>query len=338
VSPVPPLLSVVAASRNDDHGGRLLPRMQLFLDGLLDQAARHRLSGELVLVEWNPPPDRPRLAEALRFDAGDGRFPVRIIEVPAAVHAGFPHAAGLPLFQMIAKNVGIRRARGGFVLATNIDVLLSEPLAARLAAGRLSPGRMYRADRLDAPTDVPADLPPRERTAWCGPRLLRVNSPAGTHPPGAPPPRLPRRPADWLRLLRERMTLRDPPLHTNACGDFTLMHRSHWRAVRGYAEFPMFSFRLDSLLCYCAHYAGAREVRLRPPEAVIHIEHAPGSGWTPGRGAGLLDRRLAAAQVPKLELSEYLGWVNRMRLFGRPPVFNDDRWGLADHDLPETVL
>ncbi|MDB5305838.1 MAG: hypothetical protein JWO38_40, partial [Gemmataceae bacterium] len=65
-----PYLSVVAAARNDDHGGNLLGRMQLFVNGLLEQCRRHRLPAELVLVEWNPPPDRPRLADALRWPAG----------------------------------------------------------------------------------------------------------------------------------------------------------------------------------------------------------------------------------------------------------------------------
>jgi len=36
------------------------------------------------------------------------------------------HGDKLPLFQMIAKNVGIRRARGRFVLVTNIDILFSD--------------------------------------------------------------------------------------------------------------------------------------------------------------------------------------------------------------------
>ena len=58
---------------------------------------------------------------------------------------------------MIGKNVGIRRARGQFVLATNIDILFSDELAKYLAARRLEPGRMYRIDRHDAMSDVQND-------------------------------------------------------------------------------------------------------------------------------------------------------------------------------------
>ena len=71
-----PHLSIVAASRNDDHGGNLFERMQLFVDGLADQARRFDMPTELVLVEWNPPADRPSLAEALRWDPAEQLQPV----------------------------------------------------------------------------------------------------------------------------------------------------------------------------------------------------------------------------------------------------------------------
>src|SRR6266508_1631698 len=98
-----PYLSLVVTARNDDHGGNLLGRMQAFVSGWIEQARRHQIPSELIVVEWNPP---------------DGRY---------------DHAKALPLYQMIAKNVGIRRARGRFILATNIDILISSELAVFIA-------------------------------------------------------------------------------------------------------------------------------------------------------------------------------------------------------------
>ena len=66
---------------------------------------------------------------------------------------------------MIAKNVGIRRARGQFILATNIDILFSDELAEYLATRRLEHGRMYRIDRHDAMSDVPVDVPVQMRSS-----------------------------------------------------------------------------------------------------------------------------------------------------------------------------
>ena len=42
----------------------------------------------------------------------DPLLETRIIQVPAELHRTLKHAEALPLFQMIAKNVGIRRAHG----------------------------------------------------------------------------------------------------------------------------------------------------------------------------------------------------------------------------------
>jgi S-adenosylmethionine hydrolase len=96
------------------------------LRGCLDQPGEaHNLSSELIIVEWNPPAGRDRLAKALRWPSDTGPCEVRIIEVPPEVHARYRQAAALPLYQMIAKNVGIRRARGEFILSTNIDIVFS---------------------------------------------------------------------------------------------------------------------------------------------------------------------------------------------------------------------
>jgi hypothetical protein len=167
-------LSVVATARNDGHGGDLLYRMQLFVDALAAQCARHALDAELVLVEWNPPADRPPLIEVLALPAAE-TLPVRIITVPAEVHATLEHADRLPLFQMIAKNVGIRRAQGRFVLATNVDVLLSDELVGALAGGSLDGNRLYRCDRYDVTADIPASAPIDEQLDLCADRVIRIN-------------------------------------------------------------------------------------------------------------------------------------------------------------------
>ena len=179
-----PYLSVVAVSRNDDHGGDLLRRMQLFVSGWLEQCRRHRLPAELVLVEWNPPADRPPLAKALAWPADTGPCDVRIVTVPPEIHRRYRHARELPLFQMIGKNVGIRRARAPFVLATNIDILFNDELVACLAARRLEPDRLYRIDRSDVASEVSSEAGIARQLAYCRTHLLRVNGREATFVPG----------------------------------------------------------------------------------------------------------------------------------------------------------
>jgi hypothetical protein len=180
--PDAPYLSVVVTARNDDHGGSLLRRMQVFVDAWINQAKRHNLPSELILVEWNPPAERERLATALRWPRATGPCQVRIIEVPAEIHSQYRNATALPLYQMIAKNVGIRRARGEFILATNIDIVFSDELMKFLAARRLEHGKMYRIDRTDVMSDVPVDGTLDEQLAYCSSNLIRVFAREGAFP------------------------------------------------------------------------------------------------------------------------------------------------------------
>jgi hypothetical protein len=174
-----PYLSVVVTARNDDHGGNLLGRMQAFVNGWVGQCKRHRLTSELIFVEWNPPGDRPHLVDALHWPEDLGPCRVRIFQVPSDLHRRYIHAEALPLYQMMAKNAGIRRARGRFVLATNIDIIFSDELAGFLAKRKLQPGRMYRIDRHDVMPDVPIDGI-EEQLAYCRTHLIRINAREGT--------------------------------------------------------------------------------------------------------------------------------------------------------------
>jgi len=684
MSELTPYLSVVVTARNDDHGGNLLRRMQTFVNAWIGQSKRHGLCSELIVVEWNPPSDRPRLRDALAWPADLGHCTVRFVEVPPHVHLRYRYAEALPLYQMIAKNVGIRKARAPFVLATNIDILFSEELVGYFAQHQLREGWMYRIDRYDVANDVSVDGSVEEQLAYCRTHLLRVGAREGTYkltqaglrsledhdialaesgisfgygwypverysqgeafrwvaddaellvrlPIGPPPmlvleaeagpgvgwqpfrvqllgesdqveaetdvetramiaihipadgpperrlrlrvldgglpvdndprilnfrvfrcswshcpypvaeskyrmearpssrrphtglpslaaklanvyrfymqaggfwragvaaanyyirankfPFMPQQRRDivqhgsgvrlgkgwypiehvlgetfrWVRkdaelivhtpkngrrgnlliviepgpgvgfqpfelvirsydgsivarqrieklqvvdvdipledsktqvfkltldggdLLAERDTrllnfrvfwcgwtgisvtetvdvrLQDEVaaaqkcsgdplaisapispvhLHTNGCGDFTLMAREHWFDLRGYPEFDLFSMNLDSVLCYAAHHAGFREHILEDPMRIYHIEHQTGSGWTP-EGQATLFARLAAKGVPFLDYQHLVGWAVQMRLLNAPMIFNRENWGLVDLELPETVL
>ena len=67
-----PYLSVVVASRNDTHGGDPLARLQALVNSFGAQCHRFGLDAELIVVEWNPPPDRPRLRDAVRVPSPCG--------------------------------------------------------------------------------------------------------------------------------------------------------------------------------------------------------------------------------------------------------------------------
>jgi hypothetical protein len=330
-----PRLSVVATSRNDDHGANLLARMQLFVDGLAEQADRFDIPLELILVEWNPPADRPPLAEALRWRPTD-QFQPQVMTVPREVHNALPNADRLPLFQMIAKNVGIRRSRAPFVLATNIDILLSDELFAFMQAG-LRPNAMYRVDRHDVLARLEGPSLPSPAECRVLP-VIREHSLDGLRYPNGPPPAHKMEPvASAPQPLRElsRLTMAAwdrlvlPRLHTSGCGDFTLASREIWSAMRGYPEWPIFSWHIDGVVLYQAFAGGVEMINLRPPMVALHLEHSEGSGWTPEGSRRLFDR-LETARIPFLSTREYRKIARKLVRGGsRSQPFNGDDWGLA---------
>jgi hypothetical protein len=413
-----PYLSVVVAARNDNHGGNMLRRMQIFVNGILEQCRRHQLDAELIIVEWNPPSDQPPLAEALSWNISDSPCTVRIIEVSPEIHQRLNYSQSLPLFQMIAKNVGIRRAKGEFVLATNIDLLFSDELFSFLASRQMKVGEMYRLDRYDVRSEVPLEAPLEQQLEYCQHSIIRICAKNGIEELTITPPQeeeteqeelatateieptqlqpkwykkipqstiprlalakqlyrrlLPTKirdfvlrslPKDFTNWLIEQKLLavqvlppspaleeleppqEEPPppplwqypqLHTNACGDFTLMSRVDWFAIRGYPEWEIFSFHLDSVLMYVAHYAGIEEKIFEDPMRMYHIEHA--SGWTPDtERTQTLNRRLASLKIPQLSFEQFDALVKLMHQLNKPIIFNDGDWGMVKEILKETT-
>ncbi len=346
-------LSVVAASRNDNHGGSLTYRMQHFVTGFVEQCKRHDLNAELILVEWNPPDYKPPLAETLEFPSDKGPCDIRIIRVPKEVHMHYKHAEHLPLYQMIAKNVGIKRAQGMFVLATNIDILFSDEVICYMR-DKLTRRVLYRADRLDVPNELPQTNSFDDILTFCNNSFFRINGKFGTvnniDKTGALNIESSRKYFDekiealkrtyrWLVSFTPMQLSRGVPrdLHTNGCGDFTLLSHADWERLRGYPEWDMFSFHIDYMLLFQAYRNGIVEVDLPRKMAVYHIEHGPGSGYS-AEAAHLLFKRIEEKGIPCLQYSEVLEIVRKMHESPKHVIYNDANWGLSELSLEEVLV
>jgi hypothetical protein len=331
-----PRVSFVVGSRNDDHGGNPRRRTELFIHTLAALARRVGLDAELVIVEWNTPSERAPLHAALTWPADPGPLDIRVITVPPAVHQQVKNAERVPFFQMIAKNVGIRRARGEFVIATNIDLIFSEPLVWCLAHGPLDPGCVYRVDRLDLGLrDLPDGLDLDEQLALCSLNVARVCETRGTieYPRATLRARYGHAAApfrgfapDELAALLGRGAQRRP--HFEACGDFTMLARTEWERLRGYPELPLYSMHQDSILLKMAIVAGLRHVVLRDPMRSYHIEH--GMGWN-----AVEDRTRLMAAFPMLSDADLARWFRQLEAAGRPLTPNGEDWGFAGDTFAE---
>ena len=303
-----------------------------------EQAERHELASEVVLVDWNPPIDRPTLRDALSWPDRQGICELRMIEVSPSVHGSLSFSDSLPFLAHTAWNTGIRRARGKFVLCVTNDVLLSDALFRFLADGRLDDRTLYRVDRYDVPEEVLTLGSLDDRLAFSRENVRHVNGHDGAMAiPG-----------------------HDVRLHTNAAGDFLLLSRDFWHKLRGLPqEHEFHSNKLDALLCYMAYAGGARQEVLEAPMRVYHVSHELSDWKTADRwpvrfgrrlrflpalapGLGQLVRRVVRPTsrvgtlgVPQLGKAEYQRMVSDILEGKRSYVYNDENWGLGDLELPE---
>jgi hypothetical protein len=310
-------ISFVVVARNDNYGGNFLHRFNVFINNLLTLCELYSLESELIIVEWNPPEDRPLLRDAIAWpDAPARHISVRIIQVPRDVHNSLPNPAGLFLFEYLGKNVGVRRASSEYILVTNPDVIFNEYLIKFLASGNLSPKCFYRIDRYDVKGPVPFDNVQSMMT-YCRNNVVRVNSRLGSYPQGT-------------RVSFRRQTLfflsyirhfPQGPAHTNASGDFLIMHHDAWFKLRGYPELETQgkSHHIDSLMVHQARLAGYRQIVITQPACLYHQDHERGEGSKP--------------------MSEAVATLfKQLRKARKPIMVNDEKWGLGGKDLPESLL
>ena len=348
--PIKPHLSFVCVSRNDNHGGDPLARLTYSCRNFIKQSEKYRLSTEFIIVEWNPPPDRPSLTRALASGVrSSSNAKIRVITVPNQVHSRFEYSEKLPLFQMIGKNVGIRRSCGDFVLSSNIDIVLGDRIFAELLPQKLKKGILYRSNRLDLKSEVlQLDLhePHFLRFATrlnCMPNTIQLGSGAEilmNYRTDEASIKRQIRKIFFNRCLKAfakffRKRSKDKfPLHTNACGDFQLLDRESWFRLGGYSELNMYSFHIDSLLMYSALSAGIYSVVFPPPCYHYHIDHT--EGWVP-ENPGLLFDRLRKQKIGFLD-QEIAIFEELHRRGEIEQMEHAITWGLPDEDFEEHVL
>lgn len=229
-------LSIVVVGRNDNYRGSFNKNLQQWIwntHALLPQA-------EIVLVDWNPPPDKKLLGNAILWPPD---ITTKLIVVSAQIHGSIYNPLGLPLLEYWAKNVGIRRASGDFILATNPDTLISDQLAEEIL-GSLQKNNMYwRANRVDVepvPVGAPVFYPLTIHGQWGSYRYKKVDLKA--HGMAV------------LRKVRRHLLYWSWQVpHENAAGDFLLAHSSVWNELGGWPEITTIVNHIDGIMMCRVH-------------------------------------------------------------------------------------
>ncbi|MFM1876600.1 MAG: hypothetical protein RL266_2337 [Bacteroidota bacterium] len=291
---IEPYLSIVIVGRNDNYGGDFTDRFQNCINWNTRWLEHFGVKTEVVFVNWNPVPDQPQIIDQIRWPSERKHVTYRIITVPAEVHEQFVDSDvrdTVPLFEFIAKNVGIRRAQGKYILCINADVLIHPDIIRFIAHQKLDEGTYYRADRWDYSGAEKIELNELHRAGFSvfmkGFQYQLVDS------------KFKKARYKGLKLLNgfrigwNLWKFRHPKLcnflkvpviynnggymaHCHASGDFVLMTSNNWIQLKGYPENTSISTHTDSVMTILS-FAKLKEHVFEVP--VFHQAHERRYGW-----------------------------------------------------------
>lgn len=294
-------VSIVLALRNDDYGGELIPRIDRFVSHLVTNLGDGS-DGiyELVVVDWNPPGNRPPIRAAVDWSFVQN---IKHIEVSASVHEFLRMKAKIKrnMYDYIARAIGAHEATSDFVAITNQDVLWSGAIFSHIRMKMLREDCFYRADRLDtSPRDFNASTSDAEllrsvvqvqrRHARDAPLCAVLTAPtdigmvSSQRTWGNPrqkveigPKRGDRRLKRMLRSTNQSMAVEEVlsklGLHTNASGDFLIAPRSALVNTSPCLESLEFYLHLDAYWICKLWSLGFRQALFLDPGYVFHIGH-----------------------------------------------------------------
>jgi len=282
-----PSLSIVISVRNDNYGGDFNKRLQNFVSWNTELLERYKLYTEIILVNWNPVLENNTLLNEINWPLNRSYVGFVFLDVPNAVHRSFVDEEvrkTVPLFEFVAKNAGVKRAKGQFVLCTNADIMLSEDVVREISERKLERDILYRAIRVDfkpfrSDKISEAEIEKNSTAAFLRTGSIKMLGFFGFRV-GLSVAKFFDKLRRWVFSLwiflfarknfqEERRFIFDYPF--NASGDFALMSREKWISGCWYHEDTRISTHTDSIhLLSCL----SQGVKLQELSGVVfHQEH-----------------------------------------------------------------
>lgn len=146
-----PYLSIVITGRHDNFSRGFEVRAQNFLDSIANAFQKVPLASfEIVFVDYATPFGTTPLSQIFTIQ-NNLKKRVRFISVPVDTHKHIIEKLNstISFLEYIAKNIGIRRSKGRFILTTNPDSILSTEFFEIVSQKVFNPGVLYRAVRWD---------------------------------------------------------------------------------------------------------------------------------------------------------------------------------------------
>lgn len=231
------------------------------------QVSRYPGLIELIIVEWNPLPDRAGMQSVIELPKN---YPVRIITVPSEIHNRLE--ASYPVLEFYAKNVGARRANGAFVLLTNPDIIFTPQMISTLALRGLNPDCFYRTDRFDFDGGGIESVAMDDLMSWICPRVFighithnNISTDIKFIDRAERPEQFPQ--SKW----------HSETVHSNGAGDFVLASRDAFDEIGGMIETTEQRWHIDAYSCVRFYRYGFESQIFTAPWCIFHTDHPRGA-------------------------------------------------------------
>lgn len=237
-----PYISIVLSTRNDFYSGKSMTDvLKKNLLTMLHNIKTHKIYTEIVITEWNPPPETESLYDTLKDIGSNDYTKIRIITVPPEIHKSYKFSDKRNLIGEISGNVAIKRASGEFILHKASDTFFSESIFRFIGNNPLDPRCFYRADRVEVDCEFSNDK-------------------------------------NWEEIFDSNIVSRSEHssdgLYKSNSGDFILASKKAWRAIRGFPESDTVYLLGPDGETLCAFLGlGLNQVCLDASHSVYKISH-----------------------------------------------------------------
>ena len=249
-------ISAVIISRNDNYGGHLNERAIYAINSAINTY------DEVFYIDWNSE------THSLLYDIKDnlqlkGIFKQIVItpEVASILTNNDPQAQ--KCCEVLARNIGIRRATGDYIVSTNIDIIHPKREDIETIINSSDNNTMYTLSRREVTWDIIKEFHGGEMNfnEWDKLRdYIYINSEE--------------------RIVEEKTSTSDDYSIINCCGDFQLAPKHIWNDIKGFEEDLIYPLYADTNAQKKSVKHGFNlKAIFNPP--MFHINHGS-KGWGGG--------------------------------------------------------
>jgi len=246
-------ISAVVIARNDNYGGNLIERSTYCLNTAINTY------DEVFYIDWNSE------THSLLYDIKDnlqlkGNLKHIVIspEIASLITNNDPNAQ--KCCEVLARNLGIRRATGDWILSTNIDIIHPSRKDLEETLNTSDPNTFYTISRRHVTLDTIKEF----HGGTCKykdwePLREYLNKTIGE------------------RIYEEKIVAGDDYSIINCCGDYQIATKHIWDTIRGFEEELIYCLYTDTNVQKKAVMHGFDlKATYNPP--LFHIDHGPGGG------------------------------------------------------------